>query len=269
MGDPWPWSWSLDPRWIGPPPRFVEPTQGAEPTTQLRPLAYSRVFRPVAAAALIVYGLTGGFLTGYLWTRLFLPGAFGRAGREDNATLRQLRMDKADQEGTGRDARQGEGEIQADLHRYPEQGFRSAIRKCEALLALRGQENNPSLWVYLVRCQFRADPRFGARKPPGIHPVSPRTSNVACSSGCWSRTTRSCRSASVKWSGIKLTSSSLSTSGFSSTHSRDWRGIWPVSKCPTVSSPQHRQPLDLRGLSTARSAALSPRSVASARRAHG
>jgi hypothetical protein len=112
---------------------------------------------PAAAAALIItYGLTAGFLAGYLLTRMFLPGAFIRA---DAALLQintELKTQIAKQEEVAETAGRMQGEIYNDLYRYDEQGFRDAIAKLDSLLKSPVHMKNPALWVYLAAAHGQA-----------------------------------------------------------------------------------------------------------------
>jgi hypothetical protein len=112
---------------------------------------------PTAAAGLIItYGLTAGFLAGYLLTRMFLPGAFVRA---DAALLQintELKSKIAKQEEVAETAGRMQGEIYNDLYRYDEQGFRDAIAKLDSLLKSPIHMKNPALWVYLAAAHGQA-----------------------------------------------------------------------------------------------------------------
>jgi len=47
----------------------------------------------VGAAVIIIYGLSSGFLAGYLFTRMFLPGAFRRADNEAELRWRNIQLE--------------------------------------------------------------------------------------------------------------------------------------------------------------------------------
>jgi hypothetical protein len=111
---------------------------------------------PVVAAIIMIYGLTGGFLAGYLLTRIFLQGAFDRvqsALRRENraltAQIREVRQSTAE-------AGKMQGEIYTDLYRYKSEGFRDAIRKLDQLLTSPENQQNPALWVYLAAAHGQA-----------------------------------------------------------------------------------------------------------------
>jgi hypothetical protein len=124
---------------------------GAFPSAQVDPTTAQ-----VAAGVLVIYGLTAGFLAGYLLTRMFLPGAFNRAEEELKRQTRELQKTIEEREQISTEVRQAEGEIFADLYDYAHQGFRRAIEKANSLLAWPGQETNPRLWVYLASAQGQA-----------------------------------------------------------------------------------------------------------------
>ncbi len=110
---------------------------------------------PVIAAVIIVYGISAGFLAGYLFTRMFLPGAFIRA---DNEALRQrnteLETKISEQRNAVRATLRMQGEIYNNLYRYNEGGFRVAITELNELLKSDG--SNPALWVYLAAAHGQA-----------------------------------------------------------------------------------------------------------------
>jgi hypothetical protein len=91
----------------------------------------------VGAAVIMIYGLTAGFLAGYLFTRMFLPGAFRRADAEA-AKLRQRLKDEKELRIELRTAAETagrvQGEIYEELYKYNEQGFRQVIEKLDELL---------------------------------------------------------------------------------------------------------------------------------------
>ena len=128
---------------------------------------------PVIAATILVYGLAAGFLAGYLITRMFLPGAFGRVERELrelNAQKTQLVVEKkqlANENQTlaakvqeEKQLRESVGSVQSeiygDLYRYDQQGFRDAINKLDQLLKSDDQKKNPALWTYLAAAHGQA-----------------------------------------------------------------------------------------------------------------
>jgi FtsH-binding integral membrane protein len=145
------------------------------------------------AAIIIVYGLTGGFLAGYLLTRLFLTGALSRVERNLRKELDEKKTElsqKADeltqtktallesqskideQQRVIEYARSRLGEIFNDLYRYSDQGFRQAIGKCKEILSLPGQDTNPQLWFYLAAGYGQAarwdyENKLNARKAAG------------------------------------------------------------------------------------------------------
>ncbi len=110
---------------------------------------------PVVAAVILVYGLTAGFLAGYLLTRMFLPGAFIRADNVFRQNTR-LRARIAEVEEVTEDAARQQGQIYTDLYRFEDQGFREAIRKIEDLLKSRANRRNPALWTYLAAAHGQA-----------------------------------------------------------------------------------------------------------------
>jgi hypothetical protein len=111
---------------------------------------------PVAAAAIIVYGLTGGFLAGYLFTRIFLPGAFERVDQELRNRNRELKTKISEVRESTEAAGRTQGEIYSDLYRYTEKGFQDAIVKIEKLLASPENQRNPALWVYFAAAHGQA-----------------------------------------------------------------------------------------------------------------
>jgi hypothetical protein len=112
---------------------------------------------PASAAALIItYGLTAGFLAGYLLTRMFLPGAFVRADAALLQANTELKHRIAKQEEVAETAGRMQGEIYNDLYRYDEQGFRDAIAKLDGLLKSPIHTKNPALWVYLAAAHGQA-----------------------------------------------------------------------------------------------------------------
>jgi hypothetical protein len=111
---------------------------------------------PVIAALIITYGLTAGFLAGYLLTRMFLPGAFVRADDALRQRNSELRTQIAKQEEVAETAGRMQGEIYNDLYRYNEQGFRDAIVKIDNLLRSPVHTKNPALWVYLAAAHGQA-----------------------------------------------------------------------------------------------------------------
>jgi hypothetical protein len=112
---------------------------------------------PASAAALIItYGLTAGFLAGYLLTRMFLPGAFVRADAALLQANTELKQKIAKQEEVAETAGRMQGEIYNDLYRYDEQGFRDAIAKLDSLLKSPIHMKNPALWVYLAAAHGQA-----------------------------------------------------------------------------------------------------------------
>jgi hypothetical protein len=111
----------------------------------------------VVAGVIVIFGLTGGFIAGYLFTRIFLTGAFVRVDesllrRQNTELTQQIKEVKASTEEAGR----VQGEIYRDLYRYEEQGFRDAIQKLDALLAAPANQGNPALWVYLAAAHGQA-----------------------------------------------------------------------------------------------------------------
>jgi hypothetical protein len=111
----------------------------------------------VAAAVLIIYGSIGGFLAGYLLTRMFLPGAFDRAEEELRERAEQLEENLNQRDRTVEELRHTEGQIFADLYRpLQDEAFRRAIHECERLLSRPGQETNSRLWVYLAMAHGQA-----------------------------------------------------------------------------------------------------------------
>ena len=113
------------------------------------------VRRP-AAALIITYGLTAGFLAGYLLTRMFLPGAFVRADAALLQANTELKHKIAKQEEVAETAGRMQGEIYNDLYRYDQQGFRDAIVKLDSLLKSPIHMKNPALWVYLAAAHGQA-----------------------------------------------------------------------------------------------------------------
>lgn len=110
---------------------------------------------PVVAATIVVYGVTAGFLAGYLLTRIFLPGAFNRA----DALLEQyseLNTRLVEERATTEEAAKALGEIYTDLYRYEQEGFRDAIKKIDKLLVSPANRQNPTLWVYLAAANGQA-----------------------------------------------------------------------------------------------------------------
>jgi hypothetical protein len=111
---------------------------------------------PMVAAIILVYGLTAGFLAGYLLTRIFLPGAFVRADdqlRQSNIRLReQIVQERQLTERVG----SAQGEIYLNLYKYSQEGFRKAIAKLEELLKSDAQKTNPALWTYLAAAHGQA-----------------------------------------------------------------------------------------------------------------
>jgi len=83
------------------------------------------------AAALAYFG-TCGFLSGYLWTRLFLSGEFSRADRRARGSPEYY-----------------EGLIHALLYQPPPDGFKAAIKEGEAYLKRFGL-GNYRIWLYLA-----------------------------------------------------------------------------------------------------------------------
>src|SRR5262245_52567120 len=81
---------------------------------------------------------------------MFLPGAFVRADSALRQRNTELRMQIAEEREVTETAGRVQGEIYNDLYRYPEQGFRDAIRKIEDLLKSSAHRRNPALWVYLA-----------------------------------------------------------------------------------------------------------------------
>jgi hypothetical protein len=114
-----------------------------------------------AAALIIIYGLTTGFLAGYLFTRIFLPGAFRRADRETEL-LQRISEQQNVIETLGR----VNADIYTDLYRYKQQGFRKVISKINELLKSEANQRNPALWVYLAAAHGQAYSWAHARKPP-------------------------------------------------------------------------------------------------------
>ncbi len=110
----------------------------------------------VVAAALIVYGLAGGFLAGYLLTRMFLQAALVRV---DDAILRrnrELTTQIAEVKESTEAAGQMQGEIYNDLYDYEGQGFDRAIRKIGDLFKSAANRRNPALWTYLAAAHGQA-----------------------------------------------------------------------------------------------------------------
>ncbi len=105
---------------------------------------------PVVAALIIVYGLTAGFLAGYLLTRMFLPGAFNRADEALRRRNTELATKVAQQQEIAETSARVQGEIYNDLYRYKDRGFRDAITKIEKLFESPANRKNPALWVYLA-----------------------------------------------------------------------------------------------------------------------
>lgn len=103
------------------------------------------------AALIITYGLMTGFLAGYLLTRMFLPGAFGRADREAQLLKRISEQQEAVQ-ALGR----VQGEIYEQLYWYEKEGFRGAITTLDGLLKSEANKKNPALWVYLAAAHGQA-----------------------------------------------------------------------------------------------------------------
>lgn len=102
----------------------------------------------VVAASIVIYGLIAGFLSGYLLTRIFLPGVLTRA----DALQEELNEERESNFAVGRLL----GEIYSDLYLYDKQGFRDAIHKIEALLQSPSNTRNPTLWVYLAAANGQA-----------------------------------------------------------------------------------------------------------------
>jgi hypothetical protein len=111
---------------------------------------------PVVAAVIIIYGLTAGFLAGYLFTRIFLPGAFERVDsalrRRNTELVSQIAEVRESTEAAGR----MQGEIYNDLYRYNSEGFRDVIRKINELFDSPANLRNPALWVYLAAAHGQA-----------------------------------------------------------------------------------------------------------------
>jgi hypothetical protein len=127
------------------------------------------VAEPVVAAAIILYGATGGFLAGYLFTRIFLPGAFDRVDNELKKRNRELRTKITEVRESTEAAGRMQGEIYGDLYRYKEEGFRDAIRKIESLLESPENRRNPALWAYLAAAHGQAY-RWELGKGPAAGP---------------------------------------------------------------------------------------------------
>jgi hypothetical protein len=119
----------------------------------------------VGAAVIMIYGLTAGFLAGYLFTRMFLPGAFRRADAE--AKLRERLKDafrradaeaelRIEQRTAAETAGRVQGEIYEELYKYNEQGFRQVIEKLDELLKSEVNRSNPALFVYLAAAHGQA-----------------------------------------------------------------------------------------------------------------
>jgi hypothetical protein len=111
---------------------------------------------PVVAIVIVVYGLSSGFLAGYLLTRMFLPGAFVRA----DESLRRRNTELVTQITEERESTQTwlrvQAEIESDLHRYQEEGFRNAISKVDELFKSPAHRKNPAFWVYLAAAHGQA-----------------------------------------------------------------------------------------------------------------
>ncbi len=111
---------------------------------------------PTVAAVIVVFGLTSGFIAGYLFTRIFLTGAFVRVDESLRERFTALtKQVKEEREFTDEAARL-QGEIYQDLYRYDEEGFRRAIEKLNELLVSPANQRNPALWVYLAAAQGQA-----------------------------------------------------------------------------------------------------------------
>lgn len=124
-------------------------------------------YATTVTALVLVYGLITGFMTGYLMTRMFLPGAFGRA----DEAMRKLKTEKQEAEtkleaerNAIQEARRTETDIYNDLYRYESQGFREAIEKAEDLLKRPGHENNAQVWAHLAAAYGQAA-RWEAEHP--------------------------------------------------------------------------------------------------------
>ena len=117
---------------------------------------------PVVAAAIIIYGLTAGFLAGYLLTRMFLPGAFNRADRAIRA-VRVLRRQIVEEREMTEEAGRLQGKIYTDLYRFEDQGFREAIAKLEELLKSPANMRNLGA-LDLFGCSSRSSVSVGTRQ---------------------------------------------------------------------------------------------------------
>ena len=113
------------------------------------------------AAAILIYGLSAGFLAGYLLTRIFLPGAFSRADQQLIEAKEQLVEERR------ATARFGQimTEVSKDLYRYDEKGFGSAITKLEGILVSDIARSNPALWAYLAAAHGQAYKWENANRP--------------------------------------------------------------------------------------------------------
>jgi hypothetical protein len=106
---------------------------------------------PLAAALILVYGLTGGFLAGYLLTRIFLQGAFERLHQVERQNVK-LRRDKESTQAVS----QKQAQIYTDLYNFEKQGFRDAIRQIRELFKAPINKKNPALWAYLAAAHGQA-----------------------------------------------------------------------------------------------------------------
>jgi hypothetical protein len=120
---------------------------------------------PVVAIVIVVYGLTSGFLAGYLLTRMFLPGAFVRADEALRRRNTELVTQIAQERETTQISFRAQAEIYNDLYRYEEEGFRKAISKVEELFTSPQYRKNPALWAYLAAAHGQAWQWENAHRP--------------------------------------------------------------------------------------------------------
>jgi hypothetical protein len=108
------------------------------------------------AASILAYGLTAGFLAGYLLTRIFLPGAFNRADEGLRRRITALVTQSAEDRDAVERAGRTQGRIYEDLYRYKDRGLDDAIERLEELLEAPVNRNNPALWTNLAAAHGQA-----------------------------------------------------------------------------------------------------------------
>jgi len=102
------------------------------------------------AGCMVVFGLTVGFLLGYLLTRLFLARAFNLIEQDLRTRVQQLQAKVVETKKTNEEVSQHKDKIYSLLYQYDSQGFRQAIDQLHALLDQDINKSNASLWTYLA-----------------------------------------------------------------------------------------------------------------------